>query len=189
MKLTPLRLVLAVLLALIAISFLGGTAVWRAIGIGDDLSIDGRAEPVREAPGDLGQGWPAYGGDEGGHRYSAADQINRDNVATLEPAWVHQTGTFEGREAARHRASFQATPILVDDALILCTQFNEVIALDPGVYIPSGAQSVMTVNKLRDDAVRLTLTQALLPGDEILVLLAQDLAGNSAPFLSIEPIQ
>lgn len=132
MKLTPLRLVLAVLLALIAISFLGGTAVWRAIGIGDDLSIDGRAEPVREAPGDLGQGWPAYGGDEGGHRYSAADQINRDNVATLEPAWVHQTGTFEGREAARHRASFQATPILVDDALILCTQFNEVIALDPG---------------------------------------------------------
>lgn len=132
MKLTPLRLVLAVLLALIAISFLGGTAVWRAVGIGDDLSIDGRADPVREAPRDLGQGWPSYGGDEGGNRYSAADQINRDNVGALEPAWMHQTGTFEGREAARHRASFQTTPILVDDALILCTQFNEVIALDPG---------------------------------------------------------
>lgn len=132
MKLTPLRLVLAVLLALIAISFLGGTAVWRAVGIGDDLSIDGRADPVREAPRDLGQGWPSYGGDEGGNRYSAADQINRDNVGALEPAWLHQTGTFEGREAARHRASFQTTPILVDDALILCTQFNEVIALDPG---------------------------------------------------------
>ncbi len=132
MKLTPLRLVLAVLLALIAISILGGTAVWRAVGIGDDLSIDGRADPVREAPRDLGQGWPSYGGDEGGNRYSAADQINRDNVGALEPAWMHQTGTFEGREAARHRASFQTTPILVDDALILCTQFNEVIALDPG---------------------------------------------------------
>jgi quinoprotein glucose dehydrogenase len=132
MKLTPLRLVAAALLVLIAISILGGTAVWRALGIGDDLSIDGRAEPVRETPSDLGYGWAYYGGDEGGSRFSAADQINRDNVRSLEPAWIHQTGTFEGRESARHRASFQATPILVDDALILCTQFNEVIALDPG---------------------------------------------------------
>lgn len=132
MKLTPLRLVLVAFLAVIAISFLGGTAVWRAMGIGDDLSIDGRAEPVRDVPGDLGRGWQSYGGDEGGNRYSAADEINRDNVRELEPAWIHQTGTFEGREAARRRASFQTTPILVDDALIFCTQFNEVIALDPG---------------------------------------------------------
>lgn len=132
MKLTPLRLILLVLLALIAISFLGGTAVWRALGIGDDLSIDGNAEAVREVPGAMGQGWPSYGGDEGGNRYSAANQIDRDNVRQLETAWVHQTGAFDGREAARRRASFQTTPILVDDALIFCTQFNEVIALDPG---------------------------------------------------------
>nr|WP_070960535.1 pyrroloquinoline quinone-dependent dehydrogenase [Hyphomonas sp. Mor2] len=132
MKLTPLRLVLAALLALIAISFLGGTAMWRVMGIGDDLSIDGRSEPVRDAPGALGHGWSAYGGDEGGNRYSAAGQIDRDNVDDLEVAWTQQTGAFEGRDSARHRASFQATPILVDDALILCTQFNEVVALDPG---------------------------------------------------------
>lgn len=132
MKLTPLRLILLAFLALIAISFLGGTAVWRAIGIGDDLSINGKADAVREVPGAMGQGWPFYGGDEGGNRYSVADQINRDNVRQLEPAWVHRTGAFDGREAARRRASFQTTPILVDEALIFCTQFNEIIALDPG---------------------------------------------------------
>ncbi|MCR9079539.1 MAG: pyrroloquinoline quinone-dependent dehydrogenase [Hyphomonadaceae bacterium] len=132
MKLTSLRLVLVALLVIVAISFLGGTAMWRVLGFGDDLSIDGRAETVREAPVQLGNGWSAYGGDEGGNRYSAAAQIDRDNIDDLETAWIHQTGAFDGREAARHRASFQTTPILVHDALILCTQFNEVIALDPG---------------------------------------------------------
>ncbi len=132
MKITPLRLILIILLAVIAISLLGGTAIWRILGFGDDLSIDGRAEPVRAGPSDLGAGWPAYGGDEGGNRYSSAAEITRDNVETLQTAWIHRTGAFEGREAAFHRASFQTTPILVDEALILCTQFNEIIALDPG---------------------------------------------------------
>ena len=131
MKLTPLQIGLALVLALVAISFLGGSAVWRMIGLGDDLSIDGRAEIVRDMPHAFGQGWSAYGGDEGGNRYSAADQITRDNVDELTPAWIHQTEAFAGREAARHRASFQATPILVDAALIVCSQFNEIIALDP----------------------------------------------------------
>ena len=132
MRLTPARIILAIFLILIAVSFLGGTAIWRALGIGDDLSVDGRAEAVRSAPSEFGQGWPAYGGDAGGNRYSAAAQIDRDNVRNLTLAWAHQTGAFDGREAARHRASFQTTPILVDDSLVLCTQFNEIIALDPG---------------------------------------------------------
>ena len=34
------------------------------------------------------------------------------------------------------RTKFQATPLLVENSLILCTPFNEVIALDPG----TGAQ-------------------------------------------------
>ena len=34
------------------------------------------------------------------------------------------------------RTKFQATPLLVEDSLIFCSPFNEVIALDPG----SGAQ-------------------------------------------------
>src|SRR6185437_271335 len=34
------------------------------------------------------------------------------------------------------RTKFEATPLLVEDSLILCSPFNEVIALDPG----TGAQ-------------------------------------------------
>lgn len=132
MTFTPLRIGLAILIAVIVISLFGGTAIWRVLGFGDDLSIDGRAEPVGAPPSLLGEGWPAYGGDEGGNRYSNADQVTPENVDQLSPAWVFQTGAFDGRETARNRASFQATPILIDDALVLCTQFNEVIAIDPG---------------------------------------------------------
>ncbi|MEO0982661.1 MAG: pyrroloquinoline quinone-dependent dehydrogenase [Pseudomonadota bacterium] len=132
MKITPLRAAAALLAAFIAISVLGGTAIWRAIGFGDDLLIDGEAPIVRPAPADIGDGWSAYGGDDGGTRYSAADQITTENVARLKPAWTHRTGAFDGRESALRRASFQATPILVEGALIFCTQFNDVIALEPG---------------------------------------------------------
>ena len=132
MKFTPLRVLLAAVLIILAVSFLGGTAMWRALGFGDDLGIDGRAEAVRSAPNNLGDGWPSYGGDPGGNRYSSADQITPDNVGGLDIAWTYRTGAFEGRDSALNRASFQATPILVEDSLIFCSQFNEVIAVDPG---------------------------------------------------------
>ena len=32
--------------------------------------------------------WPVTGGDPGNTRYSPLDQINRDNVAQLRPAWT-----------------------------------------------------------------------------------------------------
>ena len=132
MKLTPLRIISTVVVLFAAISLLGGTAIWRVLGFGNDLSIDGRAETVRPAPDRLGSGWPSYGGDLGGNRYSSADQITPDNVRDLDVAWTHQTGAFEGRESALRRASFQTTPILVEGSLIFCSQFNEIIALDPG---------------------------------------------------------
>ena len=132
MKLTPLRVILVALLGVIAVSLFGGTAMWRVLGFGDDLGIDGRAEIVRTAPSEFGQGWQTYGGDPGGHRYSAADDVTPDNVKELVAAWTYQTGAFEGRESVRRRTSFQATPIFVKDSLIFCSQFNEIIALDPG---------------------------------------------------------
>src|SRR5262249_859724 len=36
--------------------------------------------------------WPYYGNDQGGQRYSPLDQINRDNVSKLKPAWTYHTG-------------------------------------------------------------------------------------------------
>ncbi len=116
----------------LAVSFLGGSLFWYLLGVGDDLTIEGRAAIVREAPGGVGAGWPAYGGDQGGTRYSAASAITPGTVDRLEIAWTHRSGTFAGRKHLKNNAAFEATPILADGSLIFCTQFNEVIALDPG---------------------------------------------------------
>ncbi|NND00919.1 MAG: pyrroloquinoline quinone-dependent dehydrogenase [Gammaproteobacteria bacterium] len=95
------------------------------------MNIDGRASVKRSAPEALGDGWTAYGGDVGGHRYSSASAITEENVQQLAIAWQYRTRTFEGRESVKHRTAFQGTPILAAGSLLLCTPFNEVIALDP----------------------------------------------------------
>ncbi len=78
-----------------------------------------------------GEGWPSYGGDAGGTRYSRAKQITRDNVGTLRKAWEYRTGDVSDGTGAISATSFQATPILFEDTLYLCSPFNRVIALDP----------------------------------------------------------
>ena len=81
--------------------------------------------------------WEHWGGDRGGTRYSAAAQITVGNVGRLVSAWEFRTGDLARREPRlMARTKFQATPLFVEDSLIFCTPFNEVIALDPG----SGAQ-------------------------------------------------
>ncbi len=80
--------------------------------------------------------WPHFGGDAGGMRYSAAAEITPANVNDLVPAWTYRTGHLQAPEAAVARSKFEATPILVDDKLVLCTPFNVIIALDPA----SGAE-------------------------------------------------
>ena len=77
-------------------------------------------------------GWPHYGGDPGGHRYSRAEQITTINVTRLAPVWQYHTGDMITRADHMGQAATEGTPILVNDALIFCTPFNEVIALDPG---------------------------------------------------------
>lgn len=76
-------------------------------------------------------GWPDYGGDAGGQRYSMAAQITPVNVGRLKPVWVYSTGDLASKGAAMRRASFEATPILDDGRLYLCSPFDEVSALDP----------------------------------------------------------
>ncbi|MDQ6737018.1 MAG: pyrroloquinoline quinone-dependent dehydrogenase [Gemmatimonadota bacterium] len=71
-------------------------------------------------------GWPAYGGDPGGTRYSAADEINASNVRGLELAWIARTGDF-----LMDRGRFEATPILVNGTLYIGTPLGSVVALDP----------------------------------------------------------
>jgi len=81
------------------------------------------------------EGWLYYGGDQGGRHYSSASQINKDNVADLDVAWVHRSGDVEAFGDAMENTSTQSTPILLPQAagqsLVYCTPFNRVIALDP----------------------------------------------------------
>jgi quinoprotein glucose dehydrogenase len=81
--------------------------------------------------------WEHWGGDRGGMRFSPLTQITPANVGDLVRAWQFRTGDLDRRApAVMARTKFQATPLFVEDSLIFCSPFNEVIALDPG----SGAQ-------------------------------------------------
>lgn len=77
-------------------------------------------------------GWPYYGGDEGGRRFSEAAEITPANVAGLKPVWRYSTGDLVTKGDAMRHASFENTPILADGKLFVCSPFNEVSALDPG---------------------------------------------------------
>ena len=82
--------------------------------------------------------WPYPGAAPGGGHYSDADQITPGNVDRLEIAWTHRSGDFraganfiDGLDGETPlQSSWQATPILVDDHLVICTPYNRIIAVD-----------------------------------------------------------
>jgi alcohol dehydrogenase (cytochrome c) len=51
--------------------------------------------------------WPTYNGDYSGRRFSALNQINRNNVGELTMAWAFQASLPSG-------ASLKSTPLVVD---------------------------------------------------------------------------
>src|ERR1700751_3387255 len=81
------------------------------------------------AQSDPDTGWPNYGNDAGGMRYSVARQIDSSNVAQLRMAWTYRTGAMDQQTDLVHKAAFEATPILVENKLFLTTPYNRVIAL------------------------------------------------------------
>lgn len=76
--------------------------------------------------------WSCYGRDAGGLRHSPLDQINRENVATLEVAWTFHTGDLEKLKEARSggNSAFEATPLMIDGRLYFSTPTGRVFALD-----------------------------------------------------------
>ena len=75
-------------------------------------------------------GWPYYGNDGGGSRYSPLTQIDAGNLVQLEIAWQFRTGEL-GQDARQgDRLTFQATPVLWDGKLYFSTAFGEAIAVD-----------------------------------------------------------
>jgi quinoprotein glucose dehydrogenase len=76
-------------------------------------------------------GWANYGNDAGGTRHSASRQIDRSNVARLQLAWSYRTGAMQREIELKRKATFESTPVLVENRLYLTTPYNHVIALDP----------------------------------------------------------
>jgi quinoprotein glucose dehydrogenase len=79
--------------------------------------------------------WQSYGGDKWSTKYSALDQINKDNFNTLEFAW--KWDSVDGDIMARDDfdlkpAKISSTPLMVNGVLYTSTAFSQVAAIDPG---------------------------------------------------------
>ena len=73
--------------------------------------------------------WPTYGGNLASQRYSALDQINKDNFAKLQIAWRFKTNNL----GPTPDGLYSSTPLMVNDVLYTTAGTRRaVIALNPG---------------------------------------------------------
>lgn len=94
------------------------------------VESDGQELPLVAVEKSAGQeNWGHYGNTAGGSRFVALDQITRDNVKDLKPAWTYHTGDIP-ESPTGNGAEDQQTPLQVGDRVFLCTPHNNVIALD-----------------------------------------------------------
>jgi len=70
--------------------------------------------------------WPRVGNDPGCMRYSQLDEINRENVTQLKPAWTYHTHELEGRPGK----TIECTPIVIDGVMYVTTGYLRAVALD-----------------------------------------------------------
>ncbi len=71
--------------------------------------------------------WRYYGGDSGSTKYSALDQIDRDNVGDLQIAWRWRTDNF----GPRVDFNYQATPLMIGGVLYTSAGWRRnVVAID-----------------------------------------------------------
>jgi quinoprotein glucose dehydrogenase len=70
------------------------------------------------------RGWSVYGGGPDNIHYSTLDQINRDNVHSLQVAWTFDSGD------QHPQSEMECNPIVVDGVLYATTPNGDVVALD-----------------------------------------------------------
>jgi len=75
------------------------------------------------------QNWLTYYGTYDGQRYSGLDQINKDTVKRLAPAWVFQAGSV-GLQSGSSTYSFEASPLVVEGVMYLSGPDGKVWAID-----------------------------------------------------------
>jgi quinoprotein glucose dehydrogenase len=93
--------------------------------------------------------WQVYGGDPGGTKYSALDQINRTNVHRLKPIWIYHCDDMRLQPAS----TIECNPVVVDNVMFLTTPGLKVVALDAAtgerrwVFDPWNGQGGRGVNR------------------------------------------
>lgn len=108
----------------------------QAVPLGTLSNVKGSApatgnvdyERVRNARSEP-QNWLTYYGTYDGQRYSSLDQISKDNVKSLSPAWVFQAGST-GLHSGASTYSFEAAPIVVEGVMYVSGPDGKVWALD-----------------------------------------------------------
>lgn len=75
-------------------------------------------------------GWPDYGGDAGGMRYTTSTQITRENLQHLHPVWTFHTHALDVARIGSEHASFETTPVLSRGVLYFTSPFDVVFAID-----------------------------------------------------------
>src|ERR1700722_14900824 len=66
--------------------------------------------------------WHRSHGDNGGMRYSALDQINRNNVTNLQVAWIYHSGDASN--------NLQCNPIIVGNVMIAPTPARFLVGIN-----------------------------------------------------------
>ena len=77
-----------------------------------------------------GATWSSYGGTSAGEQFHPAVGINRNNVRELEIAWTYRTGELSDGSDETPATLLQVTPIQFEDSLVICTAYNDIVALD-----------------------------------------------------------
>lgn len=108
----------------------GNRGLWfAALSLLGALAACGDGKPY-DSKGGAVDGWPVWGHTQSGQRYSANVQITPDNVKDLKVAWTYRTGDLSA-PGEQQRLAFEATPILAENTLYLCSPRNRIAALDP----------------------------------------------------------
>lgn len=92
--------------------------------------LEGQAPASATVLPRAGEGWPTYGGDPGGLRFSKSSQITRENVGRLHSVWTFHTHAVDTDAERAEMPSFETTPVLSGDTLYLTSPFDVVFALD-----------------------------------------------------------
>lgn len=83
---------------------------------------------------EVGKDWPVYGGNKAGNRYSPLDQINTENVKSLQVAWMYNAveSVDPNNPKSQNGREIQCQPIVVNGILYGTTPELKLFALNAG---------------------------------------------------------